>query len=239
LTELILIPAAFLTSMTAAIGGIAGGVMLIAIMASLLPPVAVIPLHGLIQITSNISRALLGLQHIEWRIVRDYGIGAILGALLGSRLMPLFAWDNLPLILGIFILLFTWMPKFRGSGQLPFRFGILGLAQTALSLFVGVAGPLNMPFLLREELGRDRTVITHSVQMTLMHLLKVATFGLLGFAFAPYWPLVAGMTAGAVCGSWVGTKVRVHVPERIFRHGIRWLITALAVRMLLQGLGLL
>ncbi|MDA0334726.1 MAG: sulfite exporter TauE/SafE family protein [bacterium] len=239
MTELILIPAAFFTSLTAAIGGIAGGVMLIAIMASFLPPAAVIPIHGLVQITSNISRALLGVRHIEWRIVRDYSIGAILGALLGSRLVPLFAWDNLPLVLGLCILLFTWMPKLRGDRRLPFRFGVLGLVQTALSLFVGVAGPLNMPFLLREELGRDRTVITHSVQMTIMHMLKVVTFGLLGFAFAPYVQLVIGMTIGAVLGSWAGTRVRSHVPEHIFRHGIRILITVLALRMLLQGVGLL
>lgn len=184
--------------MTAAIGGIAGGVMLIAIMPMYLPAAAVIPLHGLIQITSNVSRAVLGRQHIEWRIVRDYSIGAVLGALLGSRLVPLFAWDNLTVILGFSILLFTWMPKFRGTSSVPLRFGLLGLVQTTLALFIGVAGPLNMPFLLREELGRDRTVITHSVQMTAMHLLKVLTFELLGFAFAPYLQLIAGMTAGAV-----------------------------------------
>jgi uncharacterized protein len=238
-SELILITASFLTSLTSAIGGIAGGVMLIAVMPSFLPPAAVIPIHGVIQITSNVSRALFGIRHIQWRIVRDYGVGCVIGALLGSRLVPLFSWDNLPLLLGVFILLFTWMPKPSGEARWPLKFGVLGVLQTALSLFIGVAGPLNMPFLLRENLGRDRTVITHSVQMTFMHLMKVITFGLLGFAFAPYWQLVIGMTAGAILGSWVGTKVRAYVPENVFRHGVRILITVLAVRMLLQGFGIL
>ena len=238
-SELILVTAAFLTSMVSAIGGIAGGVMLIAVMPSFLPPAAVIPIHGLIQITSNVSRALLGVRHIQWRIVRDYGAGCVIGAVLGSRLVPLFSWDNLPLLLGVFILLFTWMPKPSGEAKWPLKFGVLGVAQTALSLFIGVAGPLNMPFLLREDLGRDRTVITHSVQMSFMHLMKVITFGLLGFTFAPYWQLVIGMTAGAIAGSWAGTKVRAYVPEKAFRHGVRILITVLAVRMLLQGTGVL
>lgn len=238
-SELILITASFLTSLTSAIGGIAGGVMLIAVMPSFLPPAAVIPIHGFIQITSNVSRALFGIRHIQWRIVRDYGVGCVIGALIGSRLVPLFSWDNLPLLLGVFILLFTWMPKPSGEAKWPLKFGVLGVLQTALSLFIGVAGPLNMPFLLREDLGRDRTVITHSVQMTFMHLMKVITFGLLGFAFAPYWQLVIGMTAGAILGSWVGTKVRAYVPENVFRHGVRILITVLALRMLLQGVGVL
>ena len=225
--------------MTAAIGGIAGGVMLIAIMPSFLPPAAVIPIHGVVQITSNVSRAFFGFRHIEWRIVRDYSAGCIVGALLGSRLVPMLAWDNLPLVLGVFILLFTWMPKPSGEARWPLKFSILGLAQTALSLFVGVAGPLNMPFLLREELGRDRTVITHSVQMTFMHSMKVFTFGLLGFAFAPYLQLLVGMTVGAILGSWAGTKVRAYVPEQVFRTGVRILITILALRMLMQGFEIL
>ena len=237
LPELILIAAAFLTSMTSAIGGIAGGVMLIAIMPSFLPAAAVIPLHGVVQITSNVSRALFGIRHVEWRIVRDYSVGCAIGALLGSRLMPLFSWDNLPLILGVFILLFTWMPKPTGEAKWPFKFGLLGVVQAALSLFVGVAGPLNMPFLLREGLGRDRTVITHSVQMTFMHAMKVVTFGLLGFAIAPYLQLIIGMTVGSILGSWAGTRVRAYVSEALFRHGVRILITLLALRMLLQGLG--
>lgn len=225
--------------MTAAIGGIAGGVMLIAIMPSFLPPAAVIPLHGVVQITSNLSRALFGFRHIEWRIVRDYSAGCVIGALIGSRLVPLFSWDNLPLILGIFILLFTWMPKPSGDARWPLTFGLLGVGQTALSLFVGVAGPLNMPFLLRENLGRDRTVITHSVQMTFMHSMKVFTFGVLGFAFTPYLQLVIGMTVGAILGSWAGTHVREYVSETVFRHGVRILITLLALRMVLQGVGIL
>ena len=59
---------------------------------------------------------------------------------------------------------------------------------------------------------------------------------------APYSVLVIaviGMTAGAILGSWVGTKVRAYVPENVFRHGVRILITVLAVRMLLQGFGIL
>jgi uncharacterized membrane protein YfcA len=92
-----------------------------------------------------------------------------------------------------------------------------------------------MPFLLRENLGRDRTVITHSVQMTAMHLLKVITLGILGFAFGPYLGLIAGMVIAATLGSWLGTKLRGKIPEEIFRKGIKILISLLAARMLLKA----
>jgi uncharacterized membrane protein YfcA len=127
------------------------------------------------------------------------------------------------------------MPKPSAARRLPGRFALLGAVQSALSLFIGVGGPLNMPFLLREELGRDRTVITHAAQMTTMHVLKVATFGLLGFALAPYLQLVLGMAVAAALGSWAGTQVRGRVPETWFRHGVRILVTGLALRMLVRG----
>ena len=232
-----LIGAACVTSMIAAVGGIGGGVVLIAIMPGFLPAAAIIPIHGSVQIASNLSRALLGLQHTDWRIVGQYAGGAALGALLGSRFLADFEWEIMPLFLGVFIFLITWMPGVSSAPDLPGKFALLGAVQTALSLFVGVNGPLNMPLLLRENLPRDRTVITHSVQMTSSHALKILTFGLLGFAFAPYWKLVAGMIASASVGSYLGTKIRGRVPERAFRTALKWLVTLLAVRMILQVVG--
>jgi uncharacterized membrane protein YfcA len=235
LAELTLIPFAFLTSLTAAIGGIAGGVILISVMPGFLPAAAIIPVHGIVQIASNVSLAAFGFRHIEWGIFRLYAAGATIGALLGSQIVPYIAWENMPLILGAFILVFTWMPKIGSAPNIPGKFAVLGLFQTCLSLFIGIAGPLNMPFLLRENLGRDRTVITHSVQMTAMHLLKVITLGILGFAFGPYLGLIAGMVIAATLGSWLGTKLRGKIPEEIFRKGIKILISLLAARMLLKA----
>jgi len=44
---------------------------------------------------------------------------------------------------------------------------------------------------------------------------------------------------GSILGSWAGTRVRTYVSEALFRHGVRILITILALRMLLRGLGIL
>jgi uncharacterized membrane protein YfcA len=235
LAELTLIPFAFLTSLTAAIGGVAGGIVLISVMPGLIPAAAIVPVHGIVQIASNVSRAAFGIRHVEWRIFRLYAAGAVFGALLGSQIVPYVSWGNVPLILGAFILVFTWMPKIGNAPELPGKFTILGFFQTSLSLFIGIGGPVNMPFLLRENLGRDRTVITHSVQMTTMHSLKVITLGILGFAFGPYWNLILGMVVAAAAGSWLGTKLRSRIPEEVFRRCLKILITLLALRMILKA----
>ena len=94
-----------------------------------------------------------------------------------------------------------------------------------------------MPFLIREGLSRDRLVITHSTQMTAVHIIKVSTFFLLGFTFAPYLYLMAGMILAATLGSWVGTRCRSRIPEALFRKILKWVVTLLALRMIL-GVGI-
>ena len=234
MADYFLVVAAFFTSMVAAVGGIGGGVILIALMPGLLPPAAIIPVHGLVQISSNVSRAVLGFRDIAWPLALPYFAGAVVGAVIGSRFISDFHWEWMPLFLGAFILVTTWMPRISRAPDVPAKFALLGAVQTALSLFVGISGPMNMPFLLRENLGRDRTVVTHAVQMTGTHVFKVVAFGLAGFVFGPYWMLVAGMIVAAMLGSYAGTRVRGYVSEALFKKGLKVLITLLAVRMMVR-----
>ena len=56
----------FSTSLISAAFGLGGGVMLVTIMASLLNPVAVIPIHAVIQMNSNLFRAIMMWPHIKF-----------------------------------------------------------------------------------------------------------------------------------------------------------------------------
>ena len=52
----------FLGSLIAGALGLGGGVLVLATMANLLPPMALVPIHGVVQLGSNLSRAVL-----SWR----------------------------------------------------------------------------------------------------------------------------------------------------------------------------
>jgi len=229
---LFLIAVSFFTSALTAVIGMGGGILLISFMPGFLPLAAIVPVHGAVQIASNASRVLLGLRHIEWRLFWPFLGGAVLGAALGSRLVLRLPSKYLPLILGVFILIFTWLPKRQKAFRLPGHFALLGALQTFLALFVGVSGPLTNAFLLREDLTRDRLVITHGLLMTASHVLKVLVFGLLGFAFGPHLLLIAGMVVAVTLGSYAGTLLRGRLPEVLFRKIVKVIITILALRMI-------
>jgi uncharacterized membrane protein YfcA len=231
-----LVVAAFLSSSLTAVLGLGGGMLLISVMSVFLPPAAIVPVHGVVQFASNASRGAFSAKDIRRDILWPFLIGCLIGTLAGSRVVLKVPNEFLPMPLGIFILTMTWLPQIKKKLWFPGRFLSLGFVQAFLTLFVGATGPLNMPFLIRAGLSRDQLVVTGAAFMTIVHLVKIITFSLLGFAFGPYLFLMLLMILAVISGSYAGTRLRHQVPEQLFLMAFKLLITLLAMRMIIKAL---
>jgi len=234
--SLLLIVLAFLTSAFNAVVGIGGGVLLIAVLTTLLPASAIVPIHGIVQLASNASRNLFSIKHTDWSIMPAFFAGASVGLIVGARAVVYFPVQYLPLVLGLFILLITWMPDFLNKRLLRGNFLFLGFMQGSLTLLLGATGPLNIPFLLRKNLDRNSVIATHGFLMTFIHLAKIVTYGLLGFSFTRYIPLIGGMVVAVTAGSYLGTKYRNRIPEQSARLLLKVLVTVLSLGMIAKVL---
>ncbi len=232
MNELLLLPVAFATSCLAGAIGMGGGVLLIAAMPGLVPAGAIIPLHAATQLASNSSRALFGWRHIAWPLLPALLLGGAAGAWLGAEVYDQLQLRWLPAIIGVLILLLTWvpLPTPRGGGQ--FARAALGFYQTGLGMIAGATGPLGAAVLLQHNREKHWLVVNTAVYMTLNHLLRVIAFAALGFSFGQWWELLAGLVAAVVAGSWVGTRIRESIPQVDFQRWFRWLVTLLALRMI-------
>ena len=135
-------------------------------------------------------------------------------------------------ILGVFIIVFTWMPKIASTGSVRSRFGLVGFTATFVGIFVSATGALVGPFVAAACNDRRDVVGTFSAVMGLVHLCKLVAFGLLGVTLAPYLPLMVAMVATAAVGNLVGSRVLKRIPEQAFRLVFRVVLTALALRIL-------
>lgn len=229
LTAGMLMASAAATSFVTAAMGAGGGVLLLAVMAVLVPPAALIPVHGVVQTGSNVGRLIVMWRHVRAAPLAAFGLGSLAGAALGGLIavdLPP-AWVQAGL--GLFILYAVWGPK-PDLGRTGLWLG--GAVSSFLTMFFGATGPFVATIVKRLELDRLTHVGTFSACMCLQHGIKVAAFGVLGFAFAPWLPLIAAMIAGGFAGTLLGRQVLVRLPDRRFHRLLDILLTLLAARLL-------
>jgi len=227
-----LVAVSFLASLLTVAAGLGGGTVMIAVMASVMPAPAVIPTHGVIQLGSNAGRAVVLRQFVAWPVLGWFTAGAVVGAVVGGSVIVTLSPAVLKLVIGGFILWTVWGPKFSRR-RIPDRaFSLVGVGTTFLTMFVGGTGPFVAAFVSPDRFGKEPTVATHAACMTVQHGVKVGVFGLFGFAFGPWIPLLAAMIAGGFLGTLVGRAVLLRLPERAFRIAFKTVLTVLALRLL-------
>ena len=109
---------AFLTATLSGVLGMGGGILLLAVMAGYFPPAVTIPFHGAVQLVSNVARAAISWRDIAWHILGPMVAGSILGALIGSQIAISLPEASYQFLMGAFILVFTWLPKFKSAPRI-------------------------------------------------------------------------------------------------------------------------
>lgn len=223
---------AFAGTFIGVVTGTAGGLMVLAIMAFFFPPALLVPLHTLSQLGASTSIALIMRRYILRATVIPFFAGSVLGAALGGQIFISLPTAVLQGIIGTFILLLAWLPKFARMGKERNRFAVLGFVSTFLGIFVSATGTLIAPFVANASPDRRNHAATMGALMCSSHVTKIVVFGLLGVSVGAHVPLVLAMIAGGALGSWVGGKALNRVPERLFRIVFQTLLTVLALRLL-------
>lgn len=234
---LFLLASSTVTSMITASLGAGGGVLLLVLMASWMPPAAIIPVHGMIQLGSNVGRATLTWRHVDWRVIAAFAPGVLVGAALGAWLLvnlPAHIWQ---LTIALFVLYLCWGPPLpKGALGTPGVF-VASALTSFVSLFVGATGPLVAAFIKQIHTDRFRTVATFATAMSLQHAPKALVFGAAGFVFLDWLPFILAMIVCGFAGTWLGLHVLRTMSDRRFTLIFNVVLTALAIRLLWQASG--
>lgn len=234
-TIILLVTSVFTSAMTAAFG-LGGGVIMLAALVNFLPVAYVIPLHGVIQACSNLSRASLLRAFIQWDIIRFYLIGAVVGALVGGQFVVSLSESVLLSIVGIFILYVVWGPKPKQlkANRYSYMFG--GVWITFSTMFIGATGPLAMALLPRKQMQSQQVSATHGTLMVVQHGLKIIVFSSLGFAFKEWAVFLLMMLVTGFIGTMFGKSLLQRLPQVWFQKGVTLILTLLALKMLFDGI---
>jgi uncharacterized membrane protein YfcA len=228
-----LVAASGLTSFITAAFGIGGGALLLALLATLLPPAALIPIHGVVQTGSNLGRLLLFLRWVHRPALPAFVAGSILGSLGGGLVVVELPATAIQIAVGAFVIWSVFARPPRWLNRMP---GLVGAISSFLTMFVGATGLFVASYTRSFDLARHAHVGTHAALMVVQHGVKVVVFGLLGFAYAAWLPLVVAMIAAGAVGTYVGRSVLTRIDERRFRLFLDVLLVLISLRLIWAGL---
>lgn len=248
-----LVASALATSALSAVLGMAGGIVLMALLPLVLSVPAAMVAHGAVQFCANGYRAWLLRGAIDRRILRGSAVGSVAAfALLSAvamaiTLSPQKAWVYVGLGLLPFVRL---LPGYRGTLGIeargrPFA---CGFVVTLVSLFTGVGGPLLDVFFVDSRLDRHGVVATKAAAQTVSHALKVAFFTVVplsaGASLAPEEAAgLAWALPPAIAASFVGTRLGARALDKLsdaqFRSLTRRVVEIIGLVCLARGAFLL
>lgn len=241
MSGLALISVVFMTSMLSGVFGMAGGLVLLWFLLIMFPAGTAMAVHGVIQLTSNGSRAWLSRHFIVWRIV----MLMTLGVLIAAGLLLLFSYSpntaTVSLLIGLMPIL-VWIPKrwFHLDANRASHALSCGIAAGSLTIAAGVSGPLIDIFFVRSQMDRRQVVATKAMIQVVAHSIKILFY--LGAAMAlstSEWGIVLLAAPFAIFGTHTGNRILQHLTDANFRTWTRWIVTGIGVFYFLQGLFLL
>jgi uncharacterized membrane protein YfcA len=228
------------TSFISGIFGMAGGMILMAILLAVMPVAAAMVLHGVTQMASNGWRAWMWRGYIRWSVVAWYAGGAIIAgaAFAAAGIVP--SKPVSLIILGSMALAGLCIPKAFAPNIMRPRDAIgCGTLCTTFQLMAGVSGPIFDVFFVRSQLDRKGIVATKAAIQALGHLLKVAYFGQI-LAGTPEIPPAA--LALAVAFALIGTQLSRSVLDAMsdvqFIRWTRGLIAVVAAVCIIRGIAI-
>ena len=227
--------ASLITAFIGVFTGAAGGVILLGIMAMVMPPAALIPVHTVVMLGSGVTRTMIMWRYVMRGTLLPFLLGSVIGAAAGAKIFIALSPSLLQAILGIFILLVTWMPRLGRVGAERGRFAFLGFGTTFLGVFVSATGTLLAPFVASAAPDRHIHAATLGALMIFSHIAKLVAFGFIGFAISSFVPLMAAMIAAGAVGNWLAEVALHHTTERRFRFWLRLVLTLLGARLLWQA----
>ncbi len=215
----------------------AGGAVLIAVLITILPVSSAMILHGATQAIANGSRTLLLREHLVWRLLPGYGLGAACAIGIATWLVLVPDPGVVLIAIGIFPWAAQWSSRLKGLDiTQPMNTVLCGFSVTFAQLIAGAAGPILDVFYINSGLGRQAIVANKALTQTIGHLLRILYYGALISMTSdlPGWIFVASLCV-AILGTRVGTMLLARWNDADFTKLSRRIILTVATVCIFRG----
>ena len=202
----------FLTSLLTSIFSVGGGLIMLVALAQSFSPGTLIPLHGAIQLSNNLSRTFVYKEFFNWSLIQNILISTIFGAFGGILLFGNVSEEILIWIIAGTIIFFTWAPLDNFILSVMRNDWFCGFISGFAGIFIGANGPLVTAYMRTKNLSPEVLVANHGAVMIFQHTIKITlfiyffSFSLQEYIFFIFILAIAGYV-GAVIGKTLISKI--------------------------------
>ena len=211
-----------------------GGITLLSVLTFFLPYQLLIPIHGVVQLVSNVSRTFYLRDNIKWDFVIPFVIGAPFGFFIAYFLLTKISNPEYYfLILALFILYTIFKPKNIPHIKLKTKgWFFLGATAGLQGSLLGAIGPLTAPFFLRDDISKEEVIGTKAFQQIFIHFLKIPLFLSLSFNYFEHADYLILLSFAAVTGTFIGVKLLKKMDEKLFKILFKTILFLAAIRLI-------
>ncbi len=236
LLDLILAATAVLAGGVAAVSGFGIGSLLTPVLALQVGTKLAVAAVAVPHAVGTAQRFWLLRGHVDWRVVRSFGITSALGGLAGALLQTRAGSRTLELVFGMLLVLAGvteltgWMRRVHWNRTAAWLAGALS---GVLGGMVGNQGGIRTAAMLGYDVPKEAFVATATAIALLVDVARLPVYLLSqGREIADIWGDVLVATAAVVLGTFLGRKALSRLSEGLFRRVLAILLLGLGVYML-------
>ena len=233
--NLLLTLLSFFTAMMTSIAGAGGGTVLLAAMLQFMNPSEAIPVHGVIQFTSNIARTWLLRKFVKWSIILKFSLRIPLGVYIGLEIFQSINAEDIKKLIGSFIIIALILQNIKFIKNFIISsnwYYIVGLFTGILNILVGVIAPL-LAVIVKQSINEKKSIVGTLGYFGLVgNFTKIIGFSLIGFSFLEYIDTFLLMIPATLLGSRIGQYLLDKISNKLFFYIFQIILIFLALRLL-------
>jgi uncharacterized membrane protein YfcA len=220
----------FFTSLLTSIFSLGGGLIMLVALAQSFSPGTLIPLHGAIQLSNNLSRTYVYKEFFKWHLIKNILIATIFGALVGILLFGAMPEQILIWLIAGTILFLTWAPLDNLILSLMRNDWFCGFISGFAGIFIGANGPLVTAYMRTKNLSPESLVANHGAVMIFQHSIKILLFiYFFNFSLEEYLFFILILAVTGYAGAVLGKALISSISYDSFNIVLKLLLSLLAV----------
>ena len=220
----------FVTSLLTSIFSLGGGLIMLVALAQSFSPGTLIPLHGAIQLSNNLSRTFVYKEFFEWDLIQNILIATTFGALGGILFFGAIPEQILIWLIAGTILFLTWAPLDNFILSVMRNDWFCGFISGLAGIFIGANGPLVTAYMRTKNLSPEFLVANHGAVMIYQHSIKIILFMyFFSFSLKEYLFFILILAVAGYAGAVLGKRLITSISYESFNIALKLLLSLLAL----------